>query len=252
VLPPELRGDICLYTGLTTDGQQLYAACTVTGGSPLAALAPPKAALVRIRPIANEYQIAVAYFDQPSWYNGMAMVDGRTLLMSRSVTGLIGGVLTGDSGPAIDRVEIVDQDALALRVTPWLASSPTYLLPNGIEVENGYAYFVGGQNVFRIRIREDGSAGVPVLLYQTPINHTFDDLIIVGDYLAIAEIAVLNGLGVNSITFVKKSGSLFPRRIPTGDIQISSLTVDPGTFGVAGALIGTSFFQGGIYRFVNR
>jgi hypothetical protein len=110
-----------------------------------------------------------------------------------------------------------------------------YLLPNGLQVENDYVYFVGGQNVFRIRIRPDGSAGVPALLHQTPINHTFDDLIIVGDYLAIAEIAILNGLGVNSITFVKKTGSLFPARIATGNIQVSSLAVDPGTFGTPGA-----------------
>jgi hypothetical protein len=252
VLPPEFRGDVCLYSGLTTDGETLYAACTVTDGSALAALAPTKAALIRIRPKLDAYEIAVSYFEQPTWYNGMAMIDGKTLLMSRSLTGTIGTVITGAEGPAIDRVEITNPDTLALRVRPWLAASPAYLLPNGIQVENGYAYFVGGQNVFRIRIRPDGSAGVPALLYQTPINHTFDDLIIVGDYLAIAEIAILNGLGVNSITFVKKTGSLFPRRIATGNIQISSLAVDPGTFGAAGALIGTSFFQGGIHRFENR
>src|SRR5690606_2234643 len=156
VLPPELHGDTCLYTGMTTDGAQLYAACTVTGGSPLGVLMPPKAALVRVRPEGDGYDIAVSYFKQPTWYNGMAVVDDDTLLMSRSLTGSI----TNAEGPAIDRVDITDEDTLALQVTPWLNASPTYLFPNGIQVENGYAYFIGGQNVFRIRIRQDGSAGI--------------------------------------------------------------------------------------------
>jgi hypothetical protein len=87
VLPPEFRGDVCLYSGLTTDGGQLYAACTATDGSALSAVAPKKAALIRIRPKPDAYEIAVTYFEQPTWYNGMAMIDGKTLLMSRSVAG---------------------------------------------------------------------------------------------------------------------------------------------------------------------
>jgi len=248
VLPPELQGDICLYTGMTTDGEQLYAACTVTNGSLLDVLFVPKAALVRIRPDGDGYDVSVSYFAEPTWYNGMAMIDANTLLMSRSLTGSI----TNFDGPAVDRVEIIEQPSLSLRVRPWLAASPNYLLPNGIQVDNGYAYFVGGQNVFRIRIRADGSAGVPVLLYQTLLTHTFDDLTIVGDYLAIAEIAILNGLGANSIVFVKKTGALFPTRVQTGMTQLSSLAVDPGTFGSSGKLIATSFFQGGIHRFESR
>lgn len=247
VLPPELDGDICLYGGMTTDGAQLYAACTVTGGSPFGVLAPAKAALVRIRPEADGFDITTSYFEQATWYNGMAVMDDGSLLLSRSLTGSI----TNADGPAIDRAEIMNDDTLALRVRPWFSASPTYLLPNGIQVDNGYVYFVGGQNVFRIRVGRDGSAGTPLLLHQTLPNHTFDDFIIVGDYLAIAEIAIVNGLGVNSITFVRKTGSLFPRRVLTGTIQLSSLAVDPGTFGQPGDLIGTSFFQGGIHRFNN-
>lgn len=249
VLPPELDGDTCLYTGMTTDGNALYAACTIYGDSVLAALLPPQAAaLIRIRPEGDDFDVTVSYLDEPTWYNGMAVVDSDTLLASRSLT----GALTNAGGPAIDRIDITDEDTFELSVTPWLSSSPSYLLPNGIQVDKGYAYFIGGQNVFRIRIRQDGSAGIPILLYQTVLNHDFDDFVIVGDYLAIAEIAILNGLGVNSITFVRKTGSLLPRRVPTGAIQLSSLAVDPGTFGTAGDLIGTSFFQGGIHRFESR
>lgn len=245
VLPPQLQGDVCLYTGMTTDGERLYAACTVAGASPLDVLIPPKAALVRVSPAGDDYDVTVSYLAEPTWYNGMAMLGTGTLLASRSAS----GALTNVPGPAIDRIDIVDANALAIRVRPWLSASPSYLMPNGIVVDDGYAYFIGGQNLFRIRIRSDGSAGTPVLLHQTAPNHVFDDLTVAGEYLAVAEIAILNGLGVNSITLVRKAGSLFARRIPTGMIQMSSLAVDPGTIGATGDLIATSFFQGGIHRF---
>ena len=88
-----------------------------------------------------------------------------------------------------------------------------------------------------------------MLLYQTTINQVLDDLTVRGDWVAIGEYAIVNGLGLNSISLIHKTGLVAPIRLPTGMTQVSSLAVDPGTFGTPGGFIGTSYFQGGIHRF---
>jgi hypothetical protein len=245
IVPTAYGADQCEYSGMTADSTYLYAACTVPDTSaavPL--LAPPRrAALFRIKPGAGSTAAEVKSkpFASPVWYNGMAVLDTNTLLMTPSAP--LG------TKPAIVKLTITDTATLAHTLKTWLPGSPLYLLNNGVKVHDDTVYFVGGQNLWRIAIKSDNSAGLPILMYQTTINQTLDDLTVKGDWVVAAEIGIVNGLGLNSLTFVHKSGFGPTFKLWTGMTQLSAVAVDPGTFGTPGALIATSFFQGGVYRY---
>lgn len=244
MVSPQWGAETCEYSGMTTDDTYLYAACTVAQpGAILGPLAAPKrAALFRIKPGASAAaEVKIKPFAAAVWYNGMAMLDKSTILMTPSAP--LG------TKPAVVKLKITNTGTLDHTISTWLPGSPLYLLPNGITVNKGHLYFIGGQNLWRINIKTDGSAGIPVLLYQTTINQVLDDLTVRGDWVAIGEYAIVNGLGFNSITLIHKTGLVAPIRLPTGMTQVSSLAIDPGTFGTPGSFIGTSYFQGGIHRF---
>lgn len=247
VVPPELDGDPCLYTGMTTDGERLYAACTVVQDSLLGLLSSPeRAALLRIEPgEGGNHLVEVAELQEPAWYNGMAILDDGTLLASRSQSGW----LVRLPGAAIDRFAGMDAEVFEPTFEPWLESSSAYLAPNGVQVQSGQVYFSGGQNLFRIPVQVDGSAGQPELLYQAPLHKVLDDFAVDGDMLVVAEIALLNGLGRNTVSLVATDGSGVRQKVSTGSIQLSSIAVDPGTLGAAGAWIATSYYQGGVYLY---
>ncbi len=246
VVPTRYGTDTCFFTGMTTDHTYLYAACTVwASDSVLSQLKPPRrAALYRIKPGANgaAAEIKIRPFTAPAWYNGMTMLDANTLLMSPST-------VLDSSGPAIVKLKINSTSTLDHTISQWLPGSLLYLLPNGISVSNGHVYYVGGQSLFRIQIKPDGSASTPLLVYQVPVNKVLDDMVINGDWIAVAEIGIVNGLGLNSITIIHKTGLTLPYKIPTGMTQVSALAIDPGTFATPGSYIATSQFQGGVYRF---
>lgn len=244
IVSNQFEGDTCFFSGMTTDDTYLYATCTIAASdSLLDQIKPPKrAVLFRVLPGESKAaDVKTTDFQDPTWYNGMAMLDDNTLLMTPS------NFLGMDS--AIVKMHIYDQENLQFTVEEWMSGSIFYLLNNGIRVDNGFVYLVGGQNLLRIRIRWDGTPSVPVLLYQAPVNKVLDDFTIVGDWLAVSEVGLINGLGLNSITFVHKLGTFLPYKKLTGLTQLSSLEVDPGTFFEAGSLIGTSFFQGGVYQY---
>jgi hypothetical protein len=240
---PKIGTDTCTFSGMTTDNSYLYAVCLVADPTPIlgAALPPKRAALFRIKPGASAAaEVKVKPFATPVFYNGMAMLDSNTILMTPSV-------LLGQS--AIVKLRITNTSTLDHTLSEWLPGSPLYLFPNGIKISEGYLYFVGGQNLWRIQIKSDNTPGLPVPLYQTTVNQVLDDLTVRGDYVAVCEIGIVNGLGLNSITLVHKTGFGVPIKLWTGLTQLSGLQVDPGSFGTPGAFIATSFFQGGIQRY---
>ena len=208
-------------------------------------VAPKRSALVRIKPGSGSTpaEVKITPFASNAWYNGMAMLDAHTILMSPSSP--LG------TKPAIVKLKIRNSATLDHSISDWLPGSPLYVLNNGITVDKGQVYFVGGQNLWRVAVKSDGSASLPVLLYQAPVNKALDDLVINGDWIVVAELGILNGLGVNTLTFVHKTGLVVPAKWWTGLVQLSSLAVDPGTFGTPGAYIGTSYFQGGVHRYLD-
>lgn len=246
LVAPTLNGNKCFYSGLVADDDYLYATCTVWLDGSFGPFLPPKyASLVRVQPGASSAdQVLERPFAKPVWYNGMTLLDADSLLMTQSISS------QGTGTAAVVKLDITNPSNLSFTTSDWLPKSADYLNPNGIVYSKGYVFFVGGQNLFRILVNANQTAATPVLLYQTPNNHMIDDLTIVGWWAAVAEVALINGLGVNTITAVNITGWIAPVKIATGKVQLSSLDVDPGTFH-EGDFIGTSYYQGGLYHIAN-
>lgn len=242
LVAPALDGAPCFFTGMTTDGVYLYAACTATDNI----VRPSAAALFRIRPGADEAQVKIGRFATPVWYNGMAMAPDGGILMSNSAAG------TAHRGPgaAIVKASLKGSsgDELLFELSDWLPASFNYFMPNGIAVDGNTAYFVGGQNLFRIAIKPDGRPGLPIPIYLTGGGQLLDDLTLAGNRVAVAEIAMY-GIGFNRIVSVPKSGWGLPRTLSTGAVRLSSLAVSPGDLGRKGELIATSYFESGLHLF---
>ena len=245
---PVLNGTPCTFTGMTTDGIYLFAICSVN----LAVTQPVSAAaLFRILPGPSAAsEVKIRSFDNPTFYNGMTVLGPNTLLLTDTSSGLLNILLGNRDVSAVTKLTITNEATLDFQLSEWLPASPLLLAPNGITRDGNFVYFVGGQSLFRIRVLPDGSAGIPILIYQAALTQTMDDLVAVGNRIAVAEIALVNGvLGANSITFVNKAGLGEPVRVSTGLLQLSAVAVDRGTLFDPGDIIATSFFQGGVYRF---
>ncbi len=240
LVAPELEGHKCFYSSLTSDGTYLYATCTDWKQGLLGTFQKPNyASFLRILPgESGADEVIVREFPQPVWYNGMDMLDGNSILMTQSVAN------QGSGNSSIIKLDITNADTLDFEISDWLPSSSLYLNPNGLAIDDGYVFFIGGQNLFRIRINRDGSAGTPFLLYQSVLTRILDDITVIGDRVLIAEA----GLATGAIVSVHKFGAALPSRINTGTVQLSDLDLDPGTFS-QGALIGTSYYKGGVYSF---
>jgi len=240
VVEPMVNGNECSYTGMTTDNYYLYASCTKWQSSTFAD--PEFAAFLRILPGTHgAEQVIVHEYDEPVWYNGMTMFDDDSLLMTKTVPD------QGSINAAIVKLDITNQLTSEFTVSKWFPSNSLLFAPNGIKYDNGFVYFVGGQNLFRIEVNEDQSHGFPFHIYQTALHKALDDFAIVGDWIAVAETALINGWGTNNVLFVHKTGTVSTTRIPTGKIQMSHFVKDSGTL-FSDDLIGTSFYQGGLYR----
>ena len=244
IVSTSFDGEQCMFTGMTTDDTYLYAACTIGEGGLLGALIPPtRSVLFRVLPGSGSFaqEIKTQDFDVAALYNGMAMLDNDTLLITPS------NFLT--TSAAITKVDITNTNTFEIQESEYLDNSIFYLIPNGIAVDNGYIYMVGGQNLYRIRIRFDGSPGVPTLIFQTTVNQLLDDFVISGNWIIVSNVSALNGLGINNLTILHKTGLVPPSFISTGFTQTSSIAIDPGTFYNPGSLITTSFFQGGVQQY---
>ena len=240
VVEPMVNGNECSYTGMTTDNYYLYASCTKWQSSTFAD--PEFAAFLRILPGTHGAEQVIAHeYDEPIWYNGMTMFDDDSLLMTKTVPD------QGSIKAAIVKLDITNQLTSEFTVSKWFPSNSLLFAPNGIKYDNGFVYFVGGQNLFRIEVNEDQTHGFPFHIYQTALHKALDDFAIVGDWIAVAETALINGWGTNNVLFVHKTGTVSTTRIPTGKIQMSHFVKDSGTL-FSDDLIGTSFYQGGLYR----
>lgn len=244
IVPPALDGQPCFFTGMTTDGQYLYAACTAGAN----VVEPVAAALYRVLPAVDGAEVKIGRFATPVWYNGMAMAPDGGIFMSSSASGSFHG---GGDGVAVVKATVTGTagDELLLSLADWLPTSLAYLMPNGIAVQGSTMYFVGGQNLFRIPIKADGKAGLPVQLFQTGIGRVLDDLTVAGDRVVVTDVPLLPGVGFNWLVSVAKSGWGLPRWLNTGGAGLSSVTVSPGGLVPAGQLIATSYFDGGIHGF---
>lgn len=247
-----VNGLPCLLTGLTSDGTYLYGSCTVIDESG-SLQAAQGAELFRMLP--DDYSSRLSQFDRhayenPLWYNGMALDDNGDLYMSSS---------DASYGQAsIVKVDLpAPTEVFMPTLSGWLNFS-SESLPNGIQIEGNTMYYSTGQKVSAITINDDGSAGVQSTKYTGSYLGLIDDLTITDNHIVVTEID-LYGFGKNSLVLVEKNPAPAPLwcwyncstnlKIDTGAIKLSSVVEDKhGDIVEAGALISTSWFQGGIHK----
>lgn len=245
--PPVLNGSACFFTGMTTDGVDLYAACTLFAGS--ATADPAAASLVRVTGLGGEQpEIERHDFAEPSWLNGMTVLaradDGVSILATQSVS----GTAHQGVGDAIVKLDISDDMQVA--VSPWLAANGSFYMPNGIERAGDTIYFVGGQNLYAVALTPALTAGEQTLLYQAGFSKLLDDIAVNGDYVAVAEIPISNFGAGRQVVSVSLAGGQ-TQVLDTGNIGLSDLVLAPsnGVFG-EGNVLASSYFNGGVYRVI--
>ncbi|MBB6521502.1 hypothetical protein [Pseudoteredinibacter isoporae] len=245
LVAPALENESCIFRGMTTDGTYLYASCAVHPKNNTLFPAT-RSALFRVLPGTDGVdELITRDFDDVLVPNGMAVGMDGSLYLSDTNASL--GIL---KKTAIVKLTFTDETTLDFVTEPWLPASPLYSLPNGLQIDGDTVYFVGGHNLWKIKIRGDGSAGFPILTYHTHgVTKLMDDLVILPNAIAVAEFGLINGLGFNKIVLIKRRGFGFPRKILTGLTQLSSLAWEEGDLFTPGSFVGTSFLQGGLHEF---
>lgn len=245
LVAPALDDESCIFRGMTTDGVYLYASCAVHPKNNTL-IPATRSALYRVLPGEDGVdELLIRDFEDVLVPNGMAVGTDGSLYLSDTNASL--GIL---KKTAIVKLTFIDESTLEFITEPWLPASALYSLPNGIQIDGDSLYFVGGHNLWKIKIRADGSASFPILKYHTHgVTKLMDDLVILPNEIAVAEFGLINGLGFNKIVFIKRRGFGFPKRIRTGLTQLSSLAWEQGDLFTPGSFVGTSFLQGGLHEF---
>ncbi len=157
---------------------------------------------------------------------------------------------------SIVKLHIDNPATLSFTLSDWKININEFM-PNGIQIEGNTMYYAGGQAVYKIAINADGSAASPSVIYRTGFLRLMDDLTITEDAVVVSEFSLLDALfgsnnGPNNLVFIDKDSQWWQRPVKqdTGDITVSSLVQDiNGVLGNPGALVLTSYFQGGIYAY---
>ncbi len=233
-----IAGNSCTFGGMTTDGTTIYTACGILNNYGFS-----KSDFYRVTPTASG-----ASFDQVSiatnnvYANGMAVLSANEVLISNtSANGL------NFNAASIIKLTITSTAPLAVTESLWLHATVFDDFPNGIQVDGQSVYYAGGTKLYKIAVNADGSAGYKSRIYTAPWGGLLDDFAVLPDSIAVAEIAKYYPLmGANSIVFVDKLDHSV-EKLPTGDLQASSLIINEGGLFGDYALIVTSWFQGGVY-----
>jgi hypothetical protein len=251
------KGDACGFSGMTVQGDVLYAGCFATDG---------RASLVQIDTATEEVRagaFTTCNFEpgaQPCkpisiYPNGMAIDhEGRIYTSNTQAYGIAGPAVTDYS---IAQIEIdpeqPDPGQLKFTFRSWLTKNVfnDSVAPNGIQIRDDVLYYVGGANVNAVPILADGKAGPLRVLFSGPAISLIDDFAL-GD----GELLIARALPANIGRLRWPTGAKTAREITTCPMPAlgaaSSLTYQPtvdsgeGLF-PAGTIVVTSFFGGGLY-----
>ncbi len=172
-------GKDCDFNGVTSYQDILYAACGFvpedTGG-----LLPTGGGSVLVRIDTNksssdERHIQhVPLLGEGSLPNGMAADKEGDLYITNSQSWLTTYTLGGVT-PAIIKVSVDDSSGFSITQEPWYYPGLMDKFPNGIRVTGDHVYFVNGRELKRFNVRDDGSAGMDIVLYRSPACGLMDD-----------------------------------------------------------------------------
>lgn len=281
----ELEGLIggydCHFNGMTAHGETLYALCSSTSGEPIAERSDYSES--EIENIAQEggeglFEMIAGLFGielpKVSFLVRIDLKEAGPHRVKYSEISKGGGVffpngITTDgvgniyitnflalisNEPAILKVKVEDEENFIVSEEPFL-QRPYGIEPNGIQLDGDVLYYVSGNNLFRIGINDDGSAGHVASIYSTFPTNVFDDFIIGPDGIALTElnmVTIVSPLAAaNKIILFRREGNSFKKycsAVCQKELRPSSIALPPGDTILNGDLYITDFFGGGIYK----
>ena len=244
----DISGEPCIFSGMTSTGNTIYATCTifVPTDENILGLRPTTASLYRID-LDNGYidTVLLPYLDDNFAANGMAVMANGDILLSNFVADIIPGEA------AIIKVSIVDDENFEVEWSDWLSAEKGGKAPNGLQIEGNTLYFASGNTLSKIIIDENGEAESIEKLYSTIFTNILDDLAILEDSIAVAEISYpgVSPVDVQNITFIDKDSGKLVSIVPMPDntAKPSSISLAKGNLFPGDALIITDYFNGGLY-----
>jgi len=244
----EALGEACVFGGLAVQGNTLYAACN-------------HIALYQVNTELGSEQVKSGRFTAENFIpkdeggsfnpnlffaNGMAVDDSGHVYLSNSfATNLF-------DPTAITQVKITSNASTAeLEFThqPWIKVGDYALefFPNGIQIEDDILYYASLNEIRKVKINENGSAGDMNLHYRGLMT---DDFEIFDGWVALASVSLPGTIKILPPgRFDQRVGSVktIPLAFIPSSVRYQADRADGENVFAAGSLVVTSFFSGGIY-----
>ncbi|THB67027.1 MAG: hypothetical protein D6B27_05375, partial [Gammaproteobacteria bacterium] len=233
VSQPLYTASDCMFSGLTSQGNILYASCS----NPFAFF-NPKTVLVRID-LDNGDKVDEASISGLKLPNGMAVDEDGSIYISDSQN--------GSFGATIAKITIEDKTEFTIQMEKWFTTS--MVMANGIRIRNHILYLANQTNIRSIPILENGSAGNASIIYTAPTGSLIDDFCISGENFVAAEIPNPNGKsGKGKVKFISIDTGEVEKEYsaPTG-YDPSSVSFDENGALEQGAFFVTDYYGGGLY-----
>lgn len=251
----ERRGDACTFSGMTVDGDKLYAGCFASDGrsSLLQIDVEQRTVRAALFTTCNREPASEPCTALPIYANGMTVDDeGRVYGSDMNAYGLAG---TGGSAHSIIQMEIAAEQAAPAELRfvhrGWLA---TNLLvdgpaPNGIQYTEGAILFAGGANIQRIPVRDDGRAGPARVFYRGALLSMIDDFAVGEGELLVGRVtpsAIVALRTVRNGRSAREYASCpLPALAPASSLLYQPELEDP--LFPPGSVIVTRYFGGGLW-----
>lgn len=237
---PAIQGpDDCRYTGLTSSGNTLYAACQTASSDTY---------LMQIKVSEDGLStISKKLPNNPALANGMAVGPDGSIYISDSQN-----AYSMTKSAPIFKVVVTNDATFEFTVEDWLGTEHIIKFPNGVQIEGDTMYFADHYKVRTIKIEENGPGAVEDF-YTTTSANMIDDLTITPDYIAISEIkypASTSGSNVTGhvILLDKEKGDVVQQIAADKIYEPSSIIYDhDGIFGEESLFV-TDYFKSGLYE----
>jgi hypothetical protein len=245
------------FSGLTADGDILYAGLTVyeppveEGGLPM----PVAGSLFRIDPTGDEAKIASAPLTGHVFIlaNGMAVDNQGHIYISNTSSAM--AFSQGIREPAIIKVSVTDEANFGISETTWLEPELGGSFPNGIQIIGNTMYMASNAMIFQILINEDGTAGNVSPVCMTESGNILDDFAILPGRLAVAEIDFPYDSIAKRVSRVimisideANTGEIVDKINFSQGILPSSVVLARGGLFKTDSLLVTDVFNGGLYE----
>ncbi len=238
---PAVQGpENCRYTGLTSSGNTLYAACQTSSSDTF--LTQIKVSEDGLSTISKKLP------NNPALANGMAVGPDGSIYISDSQN-----AYSMTKSAPIFKVTITNDETFEFTVEDWLGTEHIIKFPNGVQIEGNTIYFADHYKVRTIEIDENGNPGAIDDFYTTTSANLIDDLTITPDYIAISEIKYptsANGSNTTGHTILidKESGETVKQIAADKIYEPSSIIYDrDGVFGEESLFV-TDYFKSGLYE----